>query len=332
MLEAHGTVGAWHRVLSELPRAVPLVNQTAMAERARTARIAGPIMPPGDPVMLSLLFDLRHGLRALVKAPAFTLVTILTLAFGIGANSAIFSLVNAVLLRPLGYAAPERLMLIHQAIPESGFTRFEVSPPDYLDLVAYQQSFSGIGAYRTRVMELSGSADPEQVNGAEVTASVFTVLGMAAAEGRVFLAEEDQRESNVAVISHALWMRRFGGRPVLGEALVLDRKPYTIVGVMPAGFEFPKRGPASNAEPAAIWLPLVFNPFEKQARGMMYNHSVIGRLRDGLSPAQAAADTAALAPRIQANYPAAAPQRVHAHHRGEAAGRRGIGAGAAAAA
>lgn len=108
----------------------------------------------------------------------------------------------------------------------------------------------------------------------------------------------------MAVISHALWMRRFGGRPALGEVLILDRKPYTIVGVMPSTFQFPKRGLAANAEPAAVWLPLVFNPFERQACGMMYNHSVIGRLRDGMSPAQAAADTAALAPRIQANYPA----------------------------
>lgn len=179
MVEADGVLRAWRRVLSDLPRALPLVNRTAMAERARTARVAGPGLPPGDPLILSLLFDLRHGARALAKAPAFTVVTVLTLAFEIGANSAIFSLVNAVLLRPLGYEAPERLMLLHQAIPESGVARFEVSPPDYLDLVAYQQSFSDIGAYRTRVLEFSGGPDPEQVNGAEVTASVFPVQGIA---------------------------------------------------------------------------------------------------------------------------------------------------------
>ncbi len=182
--------------------------------------------------------------------------------------------------------------------------RFEVSPPDYLDLVAFQRSFSAIGAYRTRTLELSGRGEPEQVDGAEVTASVFDVLGVAASQGRTFSPDEDQRESSVAIISHRLWMRRFNGGAVLGQVLLLDRRPYTIVGVMPAAFEFPRRGAEANAQPADVWLPLVFNPFERQARGMMYNHSVIGRLRDGVSPEQAAADTSALARRIQDNYPA----------------------------
>jgi putative ABC transport system permease protein len=255
--------------------------------------------------MRSLLFDLRHGVRALIKAPAFTLVTILTLALGIGANSAIFSLVNAVLVRPLGYHDPERLMVIHQAIPESGVPRFDVSPPDFIDLLQYQRSFSTMGAYRTRLMELSGTGEPEQTDVAEVTASVFDVLGVRAAQGRTFLDDEDQRASNVVIISHRLWMRRFNGRDALGSAIVLDRTPYTIAGVMPAAFEFPKRGASSNAEPADVWLPLVFTPFERQARGMMYNHTVIARLRDGITPVQAAADMAALARRIQDNYPAA---------------------------
>jgi putative ABC transport system permease protein len=304
LADARGVAHAWRRALSDVVRAVPSTNRDAATERARTTRIGGPILPSGEPFMRSMLFDLRHGIRALMKAPAFTVVTILTLALAIGANSAIFSLVNSVLLRPPGYHEPERLMLIHEVIPESAVPRFEVSPPDYLDLVQYQRSFSSIGAYRTRMMELSGTADPEQVPGAEVAASVFPVLGVSAARGRVFRAGEDERESNVAVISHGLWMRRFGGRDVLGEAVVLDRRPYAIVGVMPSSFEFPRRGAAANAEPADVWVPLVFNPFEKQARGMMYNHTVIARLRDGVSPAQAAAETAALAPRIQENYPA----------------------------
>ncbi|MBA2301086.1 MAG: ABC transporter permease, partial [Acidobacteria bacterium] len=305
MIDARGHSYAFRRVWSDLWRAVPLTTRDAIAERARTARIGGPIRPPGEPVMHSVLFDLRHGVRALSKAPAFTAITILTLALGIGANSAIFSLVNAVLLRPLGYHEPERLMLIHEAIPESGVARFDVSPPDYLDLLQYQQSFEAMGAYRTRTLELSGRSETEQVNGAELTASVFPVLGVSAAHGRTFLPDEDQRQSAVAVISHALSLRHFGGRDALGQTLVLDRTPYTVVGVMPSTFAFPKRGAASNAQPADVWLPLVFNPFERRARGMMYNQTVIARLRDGMSPAQAAADTAALARRIQDNYPAA---------------------------
>ena len=156
MLEARGRTHAWRRAISDLLSAVPLTAADAMAEHGRIARIAGPINPHGESTMRSLLYDLRQALRALVKAPAFTLVTVLTLALGIGANSAIFSLVNAVLLRPLGYPDAHRLMLIHEGIPQSGVPRFEVSPADYLDLAGYQRSFSAIGAYRIRSLELSG--------------------------------------------------------------------------------------------------------------------------------------------------------------------------------
>jgi putative ABC transport system permease protein len=303
MARTRGTAFAWRRALTDLFRSVPLTAADAAAERARTARIGGPIVPPGETFMRSLLFDLRHGLRALVKAPAFTLITILTLALGIGANSAIFSLVNAALVRPLGFADPERLMVVYESIPPSGVERFDVAPADYLDLVQYQQTFSAIGAYRILTVELSGGGQAEQIDAAEITSSLFGTLGVAASEGRTFLPEEDQQQSNVAIISHALWTRRFGGRSPLGSAIVLDRKPYTVVGVMPAGFEFPRHGASSNATPADVWLPLVFTPAEKQARGQMYRHSVIGRLRDGTSPSQAAADISALAPRIRENYP-----------------------------
>jgi hypothetical protein len=139
MARTRGPAFAWRCALIDLFRSVPLTAADAAAERARTARIAGPIVPPGETFMRSLFFDLRHGLRALVKAPAFTLITILTLALGIGANSAIFTLVNGALLRPLGFADPERLMLVYESIPPSGVERFDVSPPDYLDIVRYQQ-------------------------------------------------------------------------------------------------------------------------------------------------------------------------------------------------
>jgi putative ABC transport system permease protein len=152
-------------------------------------------------------------------------------------------------------------------------------------------------------MELSGTGSPESVAVAQTSAAVFPLLGVAAAEGRTFLPEEDQNEAAVAIVTESFRRRRFAASSPIGETILLDRRPFTIVGVMPAGFEFPKRGPQFNSEPADVYLPLVFNPFERQARGMFYNHSVIGRLKDGVSIDQARRDTAALASRVTENYP-----------------------------
>jgi putative ABC transport system permease protein len=251
-----------------------------------------------------VLFDIRHACRALVKAPVFAIITVATLALGIGANSAIFSLINAVMLRPMGYQRPQRLMLVHEAIPQSNVPRFGVSPPDFIDITQYQQSFSEIGILRARSFALAGTGEPEQVAAVQLSASVFSVLGVNAALGRIITPADEQQAERVAVIGHALWQRRYGGRAdIVGERLTLDRQPYTVVGVMPRGFEFPKRGPYINGQPADLWVPLVFNPFERQARGMFFNHTVVARLRDGVTPEQAAADIAALAPRVRENYP-----------------------------
>jgi predicted permease len=300
LLRTRGRAAAWKYALSDLRRAIPMTH--ADDQRARQRRYT--ITLGAESHMGTLLFDLRHSLRALIKSPVFTSVTVLTLALGIGANSAIFSLVNAVLLRPLGYQEPGRLMMIHEIIPESRVPRFGVSPVDYLDLDQIQGSFTDLGVYRTRSMELSGTGSPESIAVAQTSAAVFPLLGVSAAEGRTFLAEEDQAEQAVAIISEPLRRRRFAASSPIGEKITLDRRPYTIVGVMPAGFEFPKRGPQFNGQPADVYLPLVFNPFERQARGMFYNHSVIGRLKDGVTMEQATRDTAALASRLLENYPA----------------------------
>jgi putative ABC transport system permease protein len=301
MLRDRGAIRGWARLLIDLARAIVPAHRHARVARRHTVQRFG----HEEGSMGSLLFDLRHACRTLVKAPVFTAVTILTLALGIGANSAIFSLVNAVLLRPTGYEQPERLMLIYEGIPRAKLSKMTVSPPDYLDLTAYQRSFSAIGAYRGQLYELSGGAEPEMIQAARITAGVFPILGVQPMLGRGFLASEEQPGHTVVILGHGLWQRRFAGRlDVLGQTITLDRRPHTIVGVMPASFQFPKRGPQRNGEPAALWTPLSFAPFEREARGMMYNHSVIGRLRDGLTPEQAAAEVSALAPRIQRNYPA----------------------------
>ena len=300
LLATRGLRAAWKYALSDLRRAIPMTHTDD--QRARQRRYA--VTLGGESHMGTLGFDLRHSLRALMKSPVFTIVTVMTLALGIGANSAIFSLVNAVLLRPIGFQDPDRLMMIHEIIPESKVPRFGVSPADYFDLDQFQASYTDIGVYRSRTMEMSGSGDPETVSVAQTSAAVFPLLGVSAAIGRTFLAEEDQAEQSVVIISEGLRRRRFAASSPIGERLTLDRRPYTIVGVMPPAFEFPKRGPQFNSEPADVFLPLVFNPFERQARGMFYNHSVIGRLKDGVTAAQATLDIAALAPRITANYPA----------------------------
>ena len=299
VLRTRGRAAAWKYALSDLRRAIPMTHTDD--QRARQRRYA--VTLGGESHMGTLTFDLRHSLRALLKSPVFTSVTVLTLAFGIGANSAIFSLVNAVLLSPLGYEEPERLMMIHELIPESKVPRFGVSPADYFDLDQLQGAFTDIGVYRSRTMELSGSGNPETIDIAQVSAAVFPLLGVGAAEGRTFLDEEDNAEQAVAIISDTLKRRRYAASSAIGERITLDRRPYTIVGVMPAGFEFPKRGPQFNGQPADVYLPLVFNPFERQARGMFYNHSVIGRLKDGVTIDQATRDTAALAARVLENYP-----------------------------
>ena len=300
LLATRGRWTAWRRVAPDLARSLP-GTYAHVAPSRRRRRL---FYPPGESVMSSLMFDIRHAVRALLQAPVFTLVTVATLALGIGANSAIFSLVNAVLLRPLGYQDPERLMLLYEVIPESKVPRFGVSPPDSLDLVSMQQSFETMGVYRLRSTELSGLGEPQQIMVSQMSPSVFTVLGVGAATGRVLLDTDAAADERTAVLSHAMWQRGFGGRSVIGERVLLDRQPHTIVGVMPAGFSFPKRGPQLNGEPADVFVPLAFNPFERQARGMFFNHSVVGRLRPGVTPEQMAAEARTLGPRLLENYPA----------------------------
>ena len=283
--------------------------------------------------MGSLLFDLRHCVRALLKSPVFTAVTVLTLALGIGANSAIFSLVNAVLLRPLGYQEPERLMMIHEIIPGVAACRASACRRPTISIsIRYQRSFTR----PRRVSHADDGAVRHRRSGAHHrradSAAVFPLLGVGAAEGRTFLAEEDQAEQAVAIISETLRRRRFAASSPIGERITLDRRPYTIVGVMPAGFEFPKRGPQFNGEPADVYLPLVFNPFERQARGMFYNHSVIGRLKDGVAMEQARATPRRWRRASSRTIRRSSATRVDAADRGDADDGRDRRPGAAAAA
>jgi putative ABC transport system permease protein len=255
--------------------------------------------------MGSLLLDLRQAARVLAKAPTFTAVTVATLALGIGANTAIFSLVDAVLLRPLGFAAAERLVTIHEGIPEAELPKLPMSAPDLLDLQGYQRSFDGVAAFRNQEVEVSGGGEPERLTAARVSASLLPLLGTSPARGRAFTAAEDAPGQDVAILSDRLWRRRFGGNlSAVGGKILIDRRPYTVVGVMPRDFEFPRRGMTYNGQPAEVFLPIAFTPPERRARGMMFNNSVVARLRPGVALAAAQAELDLLAGRIRDNYPA----------------------------
>src|SRR5215216_1323641 len=192
--------------------------------------------------MTTLRQDVRFGLRTLLKRPGFTLVAVLTLALGIGANSAIFSVVNAVVLRPLPYGAPERLVALWGNLNQKGFEELELSAPEYTDFRARgAHVFEDVAAYSQGGFNLTGAGEPERISGAYATASLFPTLGVAPLKGRAYTEEEDRPGSDdVVVISHSLWQRRFGSDPsAVGKSVTLDGRPNTIVGVMPADFRFP---------------------------------------------------------------------------------------------
>jgi predicted permease len=242
--------------------------------------------------MTRLWQDVRYAVRGLQRAPVFSLAVTATLALTIGAATAVFTVVNAVLLRALPYRDAGRLVLLQQVFPKM---TFGFSPPDYLAFATRAGFFESIAAYRNREYELSGVEPPERVTVTRASATLFETLGVQPALGRPFTREEDEAGRLVAVLSDALWERAFARDPAaIGRAILLDRQPFTIVGVMPRGFTFPQRGPIMNNVPADVYVPIGFTASERRAFGSMYNNSVIARLRPGVTPVQADADTRAL--------------------------------------
>jgi predicted permease len=255
------------------------------------------------PRLSTLVPDVQYAVRTLRRHPAFALVVILTLGIGIGINTATFSIVNAVLLRPLAFAEPERLVALEERL--AGFELgAPFSPPDFLDVEREQQSFENVAAYVNVAFELSGTGEAAVIDAARVSSRLFAVLGVAPQLGRAFTVEEDRPGVDVAMLSWRLWQDRFGGDPaILGRAVTLERRPYTVVGVMPRTFEFPKRGPQINNRPADVWVPLAFSDGQRQARGNQFNHGAVARLKRDTSLEQAQAELAILGRRINERYP-----------------------------
>jgi len=246
-----------------------------------------------------MLNDFRYSLRQLAKSPGFTLVVVLILALGIGANTAIFSLVNAVLLRPLPYPEPDRLVTLWERnLKEAG--KHLVSPADFFDLQKNNQSFENLAALYPPGFNLTGVNEPERVSGARVSASIFATLGVKPFLGRTFNPEEDRPGAERTVIlSHGLWQRRFGGDPlVIGKTAILSGNTYTIVGVLPADLATP--GLFGNNTPEA-WVPVGLDPniTSRKARFLR----VYGRLRPGVTLQQAQAEMATLGQQLSQAFP-----------------------------
>ena len=237
-----------------------------------------------------LLQDTRYGLRLLRKSPGFTTVAVLTLALGIGANTAIFSVVNAVLLSPLPYANANRLVLVKEVLRLSGPQRTNVSGPDISQIQKLNHVFDGVGGFRVWTYEFSGAGEPQRVTADRISSSLFDVLGVQPVLGRVFTTEEEQFGHQAVILSYGLWQRRFGGTPsVLGQTVNLDRKAYTVVGVMPQSFVFPLPGMEQGLV-ADLWVPLGLSKEELSDVGDNFSYTVIAKLKPSVAPGQVNAD------------------------------------------
>ena len=238
--------------------------------------------------------DLRYGARQLLRNPGFTTVAVLTLALGIGANTAIFSVINAVLLRPFPYPEADRVMVVAETLQNR---RGGVTAPNFVDWREQNTVFEKMGAAEGASFNLVGGGDPERLPGARISAEYFQVLAVQPILGRAFLPEEDRPEANrVVLLSHALWQHRYGGDAgILGQAVVLDREPYTVIGVMPPALELT---PGSSR----LWVPLALGPRELSATGS-HMLRVIARLKTGVSPQQAEAEMKTIAKGLEQKRP-----------------------------
>src|SRR5256885_1858080 len=247
--------------------------------------------------METLLKDIRYGVRGLVKRPGFTVVALVTLALGIGANTAIFSVVNAVVLRPLPYQDSEQLAMVWTTKDTNQEQSFSFA--DFNDLKTQTKSFNALGAASPlwNFTLTGGGGEPEPIQGMYVSANLFELLKVAPERGRPFSAEDDRAGgAPVVIVSHGLWERRFGAdQNLIGKPISISGVSATVVGVMPAGFQF--------LEPAAeLWVPLSQNQFASSARQVRLL-SVVGRLNDDVKPSESGAELTAIAQRLAAQFP-----------------------------
>ena len=253
--------------------------------------------------MDALAHDLRFAIRQLRNSPGFTLTVVLMLALGIGATTAIYSLIEGILLRPLPFNNPDRLVLLGDHI--GGGKTLPVTPREIGTYSSASSAFSSIGGFGSASFELSGGATPEEVEASRLTAGVFPTLGVQPILGRVFTAQEENARQPLVLIGYALWLNRFHRDPnVVGKSIDLDRKSYTIIGVMPRSFEFPLQPGRLNQ--VQLWVPMSLTPDElsEQAAGF-WGFRLVARLKDGVTVAEAAQDADRVARQVMRNFPVA---------------------------
>jgi len=246
--------------------------------------------------METLLQDIRYSFRMLRRSPGFTAIAVIALALGIGATSAIFSVVQAVLLRPLPFKEPSRLVRIWGKFDADGIPKNWISEPELIDLNEMSQSFEAVAAYQSGGANLTGTGDPVRVNTGLVNASLFSILGVEPKQGRTFAEDEDQPgHDNVVLVSDALWRSRFGSDPsLIGQMIGLSGTPYTVVGIMPAGFHFP--------EQSDLWRPLAIDKTNPSNRGS-HGLEVVARLKPGVTASQAQVDLTNISDTLTQRYP-----------------------------
>ena len=263
-----------------------------------------------------ILRDTRVTFRQLRKSPGFTVTAILMLALGIGATTAIFSIVEGVLLRPLPFPDPDRLVILGDELEGSkcaACAQSSVTAPDIRNYMRDTQSFSHLGGYRQRLFELSGTGEPEAVIATRMSGEVFAALGVPPLLGRTFTQQEDEEQQQVAVLSYGMWRSRFhGDANVLGSKIILYRNPYTVIGVMPRDFEFPLN--PGHVNQSELWLPLSLQPEEFTAGGAAsWNSRMVARLKPGITAEQALSDVERVAQETMRDYPAYMRSlRIHA--------------------
>ncbi len=258
--------------------------------------------------MQKFALDLKFALRQLRKSPGFAITAMLMLAFAIGATTAIFSIVEGVLLRPLPFPDSDRLMVLSDhlqgvEVGGGGGDEVGVTVPDIKAYTRDTHAFAALGGYQGATLELSGTGNPAQVRASRLTAGVFSALSVAPELGRVFTTEEDENHQQVVVLSDATWRDRFHSDPnIIGSKILLDRKPYIVIGVMPRGFEFPLiPGQLNRSE---LWVPMSFRPDELAAAAAAnWSYQMIGRLKPGITPLQAQSDAERVAQEIMRGYP-----------------------------